>query len=85
MKGVLAVAHAKQRFVYHAVHMTFSGGFEEEWAEGEPRESKLVFIGRRLSPTGVANAFNSCLATPANLERKVEALRFAVGDAVVAL
>jgi len=28
------------------VHMTFSGGFEEEWAEGEARESKLVFIGR---------------------------------------
>ena len=26
--------------------MTFSGGFEEAWAEGEARESKLVFIGR---------------------------------------
>ena len=23
MKGVLSVAHAKQRFVYHAVHMSF--------------------------------------------------------------
>jgi hypothetical protein len=26
--------------------MTFSGSFEEAWAEGEPRESKMVFIGK---------------------------------------
>ena len=25
MKGVLAIAHAEKRFVYHAVHMTFNG------------------------------------------------------------
>ena len=30
---VLAVAHSPHKFVYHAVHMTFSGGFEEAWAE----------------------------------------------------
>jgi len=48
MKGVLAVAHSDQKFVYHAVHMTFSGGFEEAWGEDEPRESKMVFIGQNL-------------------------------------
>ena len=48
MKGVLAIAHAKQRFVFHAVHMSMDGNFEEAWAEGERRESKLVFS----TPTG---------------------------------
>lgn len=48
MKGVLAIAHAPQRYVYHAVHMTFDSYFDEEWSEGEARESKLVFIGKNL-------------------------------------
>ena len=46
MKGVLAIRHSEQRYVFHAVHMTFEGDFSEPWAEGEPRESKLVFIGK---------------------------------------
>ena len=46
MKGVVNVAHAKRRFVYHAVHMSFEGSFEDEWAEDEPRASRLVFIAR---------------------------------------
>jgi len=29
MKGVLAIAHAGKRFVYHGVHMTFNGCFDE--------------------------------------------------------
>ena len=48
MKGVLSIAYAKQRFVYHAVHMTFSGGFEETWGEDEPRESKMVRTAQNL-------------------------------------
>jgi G3E family GTPase len=47
MKGVLAIAHARQRYVYHAVHMTFDGGFAEEWREGEEKQSKMV----RSTPT----------------------------------
>jgi len=39
MKGVLHLAHAEQRFVYHAVHMTFSGSFDEPWRESLPRDS----------------------------------------------
>ena len=82
MKGVLAIAHAKQRFVYHAVHMTFEGSFAEPWAEGEGRESKLVFIGKNLDAKALAASFNACLATPANLEAKAAALRFNLGDRV---
>ncbi|EOD35873.1 hypothetical protein EMIHUDRAFT_52778, partial [Emiliania huxleyi CCMP1516] len=63
MKGVLHLAHAEQRFVYHAVHMTFSGSFDEPWREGddEPRESKMVFIGKNLDGEELAASFNRCL------------------------
>lgn len=82
MKGILAVKYAKRRFVYHSVHMIFNGGFEEPWAEGEPRQSKMVFIGRNLNAKEMGQAFNACLATPANLDKKKAALRFDVGDRV---
>ncbi|EOD05550.1 hypothetical protein EMIHUDRAFT_461078 [Emiliania huxleyi CCMP1516] len=80
-------------YIYHAVHMTFSGGFEEAWQPGEPRESKMVFIGKGLDEqflassvpacgSLVASTFNNCLATPENLTRKASTLRFKPGDAV---
>ena len=62
--------------------MTFSGGFEEAWAAGEPRESKMVFIGKNLDAKALAARFNACLATPENMQRKADAFRFRVGDAV---
>ena len=59
MKGVLAIAHAKERFVFHAVHMLMDGTFEAEWADDEPRESKLVFIGKDLDPAKLTDGFNN--------------------------
>jgi len=47
MKGVLKVTHARQKYVYHAVHMIFQGQFED-WDEGEAEGSKMVFIGKNL-------------------------------------
>mmetsp|Transcript_2132 Transcript_2132/g.6574 ORF Transcript_2132/g.6574 Transcript_2132/m.6574 type:complete len:434 (+) Transcript_2132:73-1374(+) len=82
MKGVLHIAHAEQRFVYHAVHMIFSGSFDEPWGEDEPRESKMVFIGKNLDGEGLAASFNDCLATRGNMKVKEAALRFAVGEKV---
>ena len=82
MKGVLSVAHAKQRFVYHAVHMTFEGAFGDPWAEDEPRHSKMVFIGQGLEPKELAASFNDCRATPESLQARRASLRFAVGDEV---
>ena len=82
MKGVLAIAHASRRFVFHAVHMTMDGRFAEPWEEGEARESKLVFIGKSLDAKELAAGFNDCLATPELRRLKLEALRFGVGDAV---
>ena len=82
MKGVLAVANSKRKFVYHAVHMTYHGAFEEPWGADEPRESKMVFIGKGLDETFLASTFNKCLATPENLQRKASTFRFQVGDEV---
>lgn len=62
--------------------MICSGGFQEPWGEGETRESKLVFIGRELNAQELAARFNACLATPENLAKKAEALRFSLGDRV---
>ena len=48
------------RYIYHAVHMTFSGGFEEAWQPGEPRESKMVFIGKGLDEQFLASSVPAC-------------------------
>lgn len=82
MKGVLSIAHTKQRYVFHAVHMLMEGQFQSDWADGEPRESKLVFIGKNLDPAALNAAFNACLHTPELDAARLDALRFSVGDAV---
>lgn len=82
MKGVINIAHAAERFVFHAVHMSFSGTFEAPWGDDEPRQSKMVFIGKNLDGAALAASFNDCRATPESLQAKVEALRFALGDEV---
>ena len=46
------------------------------------RACKMVFIGRNLDPQALAARFNACLATPENLKRKADALRFRVGQRV---
>merc|ERR1712050_573004 len=48
-KGVLAVHGMKEKFVFQAVHMAFSGSPQRAWAEGEARICKLTFIGRSLN------------------------------------
>jgi len=82
MKGVLNIAHAKQRFVYQAVHMLFNGNFEDPWGQDEARTSKLVFIGKNLDHEELKRGFAACLATAANKEAICKNLRFAVGDRV---
>ena len=63
--------------------MIFNGNFEdEEWAEGEPRVSKLVFIGKNLDHAELQREFLACLSTPEAREKRLKALRFAIGDKV---
>ena len=35
MKGILHINHAPSRFIYHSVHMIFSGGFDEPWGQDD--------------------------------------------------
>ena len=83
MKGVLCVAHAPRRFVYHAVHMSFQSEFGDAWGSGEPRDCKMVFIGKNLDAKALAARFDACLATPENIQKKVDELRFGLGDPVL--
>ena len=77
-KGVLAVRGMKKKFVFQGVHMIFTGGFSEdaEWADGEERECRFVFIGRKLDKQALIKGFEDCVAEGA--------LRFNVGDKVQA-
>ena len=66
MKGVLAISQAKHKYVYQGVHMIFDGKFDDLWAEGEPRQSKLVFIGKNLDHDELKAGFLACLDSPEN-------------------
>ena len=82
IKGVLAIADVPDRYVYHAVHRTFSGRFMEEWGDDETRFCKLTFIGRNLNHDELRAGFVDCLATEANYKKRVASLRFRIWSAV---
>mmetsp|Transcript_9089 Transcript_9089/g.26509 ORF Transcript_9089/g.26509 Transcript_9089/m.26509 type:complete len:405 (+) Transcript_9089:33-1247(+) len=82
MKGVLSISNADEKFVYQAVHMLFRGNFDDKWEAGEPRESKLVFIGKNLDEKELRDGFNACIDTPEVLEKRIKTLRFAMGTKV---
>lgn len=82
MKGVLAIAHAEQKFVYQAVHMIFAGEFTDTWEADEERVSKLVFIGKNLDHAALRASFEACACTPDSIAKRVKTLRFAKGDSV---
>ena len=87
MAGVLSIYCADERFVLRGAHMhgaavDLEGEFVDKWSEGEARESKLVFMGSNLDPEALQRGLRGCVVSPAVLEKKRKALRFAVGDAV---
>merc|ERR1712137_709946 len=80
-KGVLAVKGVKEKFVFQGVHMLFSGGFQEdlEWKDGEERECRCVFIGKKMKQEHGEKLRTGFLECEAEKE-----LRFSVGDNVMA-
>lgn len=44
-KGVLAMAGTDRKVIFQGVHQLMGSDLGPRWAEGEPRVSKLVFIG----------------------------------------
>ena len=62
--------------------MIFNGNFEDAWAEGEKRMSKLVFIGKNTALEGLKEGFEACLSTDELRAKQLESLRFKIGDSV---
>jgi G3E family GTPase len=62
-KGILAYQGDDRRFAFQAVHMIADGDFIGLWKEGDPRKSKIVFIGRNLNRPQLRRGFESCVAS----------------------
>jgi G3E family GTPase len=61
-KGILSYANDDRRFAFQAVHMIADGDFIGPWKEGDPRVSRIVFIGRNLNRPQLRRGFESCQA-----------------------
>jgi len=62
-KGILAFHDDDDRYVFQGVHMMLEGDHQRKWKEGEPRESRLVFIGRELPEDLIRKGFESCIVS----------------------
>ncbi|MCI0756842.1 CobW family GTP-binding protein [Teichococcus vastitatis] len=61
-KGILHYQGEDRRFAFQAVHMIADGDFIGPWKEGDPRKSKIVFIGRNLNRPQLRRGFEGCVA-----------------------
>ena len=61
-KGILAFSDDDDRYVFQGVHMMLEGDHQRAWKDGEPRESRLVFIGRELPEQMIRDGFENCIA-----------------------
>jgi G3E family GTPase len=59
-KGILAYPGEDRRFAFQAVHMIADGDYIGPWKEGDPRRSKIVFIGRNLNRPLLRRGFEAC-------------------------
>jgi G3E family GTPase len=72
-KGVLAFSgQGNTKYVFQGVHdqITF-GPTEDPWLDGEPKISKLVFIGRTLQVEDIRDHILSCTENPAQATIKM--------------
>jgi len=77
IKGVLNIEGCDLKYVIQCVQMAVKQDFTVPWAEGETRESKIIFIGRNMTDRRdfLTDGFTSCQAKP---------LRFRPGSMVLA-
>jgi G3E family GTPase len=61
-KGIIDVKDEPRRLVFQAVHMLLEGDLQRAWKPGEPRYSRLVFIGRKLDEDALRAGFTGCAA-----------------------
>jgi G3E family GTPase len=63
-KGIIAFHDDDERYVFQGVHMMLEGDHQRPWKDGEPRLSRLVFIGRELPEAMIREGFESCIVKP---------------------
>jgi G3E family GTPase len=61
MKGVLDFHGEVRQFHFHGVHMLLDAKPGRRWRADEPRQSKMVFIGRDLDIDALREGFLGCL------------------------
>jgi G3E family GTPase len=76
VKGVVDITTSDRTYVIQCVHMLKNQSFTKQWKEGEPRENRMIFIGRGMQQRRqeLTEGFMACLAKP---------LRFKVGKKVL--
>ncbi len=61
-KGILALSDDDRRYVFQSVHMMAQGTETQPWGDQDMRESRLVFIGRKLDAEALRKGFEACAA-----------------------
>jgi len=61
LKGILSIEGRPRRYVFQGVHMLLDGQEDRPWAEGEPRVSQMVLIGKNLNRAELEESFRGCL------------------------
>lgn len=61
-KGVLAIAGEERRMVFQGVLRLYGFDWDREWAEGDVRESVIVFIGDQLPEEQIRAGFAAVVA-----------------------
>jgi G3E family GTPase len=62
LKGIIDLRSEPKKFVVQGVHMLLEGELQRPWKPGEPRESRLVLIGRKLDASALQWGFRACEA-----------------------
>ena len=62
LKGILDMQGEQHRFVVQGVHMLIEGDRQRLWQQDETRQSRLVFIGRKLDRASLEAGFKRCEA-----------------------
>ena len=60
-KGVLAMHGAARKVVFQGVHQIMGSDIGALWGEHEPRESKMIFIGKKLPEEIFIRGLEQCL------------------------
>lgn len=59
-KGILSVPDNSNRIIFHSVYMLFENSEDRAWGD-DPRENRMIFIGRNLNRDRLEEGISSCL------------------------